>query len=122
MAISLARLARDAALLAALVLPAACANGLAQREARLQPLVGRPVSDLIQQLGVPSRTFKADGVDYLAYDERRVEILPGAWGGPWWFGYWNGLPPEVVQWQCETTFAVSGGVVRSFSLHGNACG
>lgn len=121
MAIHLARLARAAALLAALTLPAACGNELAQREAKLQPLVGRPVSDLIQRLGVPSRTFKADGVDYLAYDERRVEIVPWDWGGPWWWGGY-GLPPEVVQWQCETTFAVSGGVVRSFTLHGNACG
>jgi hypothetical protein len=116
------RLARGAALLAVLALPAACANQLAQRQARLAPLVGRPVSDLIQQLGVPSRTFNAGGVDYLAYDERHVEIVPGLWGGPWWWGGWNSIPPEVVQWQCETTFAVSGGVVRSFTLHGNACG
>lgn len=116
------RLVRCAALLAALILPAACANQLAQRQARLTPLVGRPVADLIQQLGVPNRTFQAGGVDYLAYEERRIEILPGLWGGPFWLGGWNNLPPEVVQWQCETTFAVTGGVVRSFSLHGNACG
>ncbi len=106
----------------ALILSAACADQLAQRQARLAPLVGRPVADLIQQLGVPNRTFKADGVDYLAYDEKRVEIVPGVWGGPWWWGGWNNIPPEVVQWQCETTFAVAGGVVRSFTLHGNACG
>lgn len=116
----MARLARGVALLLALALPSACANQLAQRQAKLAPLVGRPVSNLIQQLGVPSRTFRADGVDYLAYDERSVEIVP--WGGPWWWGGWNALPPEVVQWQCETTFAVTGGVVRSFTFHGNACG
>jgi hypothetical protein len=113
---------RRAALLAALILLAACTNQLAQRQARLAPLVGRPVADLIQQLGVPNRTFQASGVDYLAYDERRIEVLPGLWGGPFWLGGWNNLPPEVVQWQCETTFAVAGGVVRSFTLRGNACG
>jgi len=113
---------RRAALLAALMLPVACTNQLAQRQARLAPLVGRPVADLIQQLGVPNRTFQAGGVEYLAYDERRIEVLPGLWGGPFWLGGWNSLPPEVVQWQCETTFAVAGGVVRSFTLRGNACG
>ena len=113
---------RRAALLAALILLAACTNQLAQRQARLAPLVGRSVADLIQQLGVPNRTFQASGVDYLAYDERRIEVLPGLWGGPFWLGGWNNLPPEVVQWQCETTFAVAGGVVRSFTLRGNACG
>jgi len=118
----MARLFRSAALLVALTVPIACADQLEQRQARLAPLVGRPVGDLIQQLGVPSRTFQASGVDYLAYDERRIEVLPGLWGGPFWFGGWNSLPPEVVQWQCETTFAVAGGVVRSFTLHGNACG
>lgn len=116
------RMVRRAAVLAALIVPTACANQLAQRQAQLAPLVGRPVADLIQQLGVPNRTFQAGGVDYLAYEERRIEILPGLWGGPFWLGGWNNLPPEVVQWQCETTFAVTGGVVRSFTLHGNACG
>ena len=118
----IARRVRGAALLVALILSAACVNQLAQRQARLAPLVGRPVSDLIQQLGVPNRTFKADGVDYLAYDEKRIEIVPSVWGGPYWFGGWYNLPPEVVQWQCETTFAVASGVVRSFTLRGNACG
>jgi hypothetical protein len=118
----MARLARGAALLTALILPAACANQLAQRQAELAPLVGRPVADLIQRLGVPNRTFQAGGVDYLAYEERHIEIVPDLWGGPFWYGGWNTLPPQVVQWQCETTFAVSGGVVRSFTLHGNACG
>lgn len=116
------RLIRRAALLAVLILPVACTNQLAQRHARLAPLVGRPVADLIQQLGVPNRTFQAGGVDYLAYVERRIEVVPGLWGGPFWLGGWNNLPPEVVQWQCETTFAVAGGVVRSFTLRGNACG
>jgi hypothetical protein len=120
----LARRVRGAALLLALILPAACANQLAQRQARLAPLVGRPVSDLIRQLGVPNRTFTTGGVEYLAYEEKRIEVVPGLWGGPFWYGGWgwNSVPPQVVQWQCETTFAVVGGVVHSFTFHGNACG
>ncbi len=103
---------------------AGCGTTLAERQAKLAPLIGRPVNDLIQQLGVPNRTYDAQGVRYLAYDERQVQILPGVpgpglWDGGWWGG---GIPPEVVQWQCETTFAVAGGIVRSFSFHGNACG
>ena len=122
MAARMALLIRGAALFAAMLMPAACANQLAQRQARLAPLVGRPVADVIQQLGVPDRTFQAGGVEYLAYVERRVEILPGVWGGPFWLGGLDNIPPEVVQWQCETTFTIAAGVVRSFSLHGNACG
>ncbi len=122
MAARMALLTRGVMLLAAVLLPAACADQLAQRQARLAPLVGRPVAAVIQQLGVPDRTFQAGGVEYLAYEERRVEILPGVWGGPFWLGGFGNIPPEVVQWRCETTFTVAAGVVRSFSLHGNACG
>lgn len=53
---------------------AGCGTTLAQRQAELAPLIGRPVNDLIQQLGVPNRTYDAQGVRYLAYDERQVQF------------------------------------------------
>jgi hypothetical protein len=105
-----------------LLLPA-CTNRLAERQAKLAPLIGRPVGELIQQLGVPTRTYQTAGVNYLAYDESQVQVIPGG-PGPWgWYnGWWGGgLPPDVVLWQCQTTFAVSDGIVRSFTFHGNAC-
>jgi hypothetical protein len=104
-----------------------CVNQLAQRQALLDRLVGRPDSELVQQLGVPARTYETDGVKYLAYDESRVQIVPGLptnAPGPWWAygGYGGGWPPQVVTLTCETTFAVAGGVVKSYTLRGNACG
>lgn len=109
--------------LAALGLLASCANRLAEREARLRPLVGQPVAVLIQQLGVPNRSYQTGGVTYLAYDERRIDVLPAApLFPPWYYLYGGGFPPEVIQWNCETTFTVTEGLVRSYSLRGNSCG
>ncbi|MGA3403991.1 MAG: hypothetical protein ABSC95_32690 [Acetobacteraceae bacterium] len=104
-----------------------CVNQLAQRQAFLNQFVGHPDSELVQQLGVPTRTYETDGVKYLAYDESRVQIVPALppYGpGPWWAygGYGGGFPPQVVNLTCDTTFAVAGGVVKSYTLRGNACG
>lgn len=120
--------------LAALALAAALAGGcstLPQREAFLNSLVGKPVTDLVGQLGVPNRTFDTEGRRYLAYDERRVDVFPGGpyLGGPYiarGFGYlgYDGytFAPDVVTWNCETTFEVVNARVQSWSLRGNACG
>jgi hypothetical protein len=117
---------RPVMLFLALVL-AGCVNQLAQRQAILNQLVGRPEPELVQQFGVPTRTYETDGVKYLAYNESRVDIVPSLppYGiGPWWdYGaYGGGFPPQVVNLVCETTFAVAGGVVKSYTLRGNACG
>jgi hypothetical protein len=118
---------RRPALLILIPLLAGCVNQLAQRQAFLNKFVGGPDSELVQQLGVPNRTYETGDVKYLAYDERRTVIapaLPPYGPGPWWAygGYGGGFPPTVVNLTCETTFAVAGGVVKSYTLHGNACG
>lgn len=117
---------RSVLLLLALLL-AGCVNQFAQRQAFLNQFVGHPDSDLVQQLGVPTRTYETGGVKYLAYDESTVELIPGlpSYGpGPWWAygGYGGGFPPQLVNLACETTFAIAGGVVKSYTLRGNACG
>lgn len=101
-----------------------CVDRLAQRQAFLNPLVGQPEHVLVQTMGVPNRTYETGGVKFLAYEERRIETLPSAYpAGPWWFGwYGGGFPPQVVTLVCDTTFAVQGGVVKSYTLRGNACG
>jgi hypothetical protein len=103
-----------------------CGDQLAQRRTYLNQFVGHPDSELVQQLGVPSRTYETGGVKYLAYDERRVDFVPGLppFGpGPWWaYGAYGGAPPQIVTLVCETTFAVDSGVVKSYALRGNACG
>lgn len=111
---------RRAALAACCVLPAACADDQAARIAALDRFVGQPEQTLLQTMGVPTRSYDADGVKYLAYDERRVEIISGTPGvGVWRAG---AMPPQRIELWCETTFQVAQGVVRSFTLRGNACG
>ena len=108
-----------------LVLMTACVNQLAVREAQLHQLVGKPETDLILLMGVPSRTYETGGVKFLAYDERRVEILPGSpfyYGSGLYPGFYGGIPPQVVNLTCDTTFTVVNGSVSGFTLRGNACG
>jgi hypothetical protein len=121
---------RRAVLFLAIGLLAGCVDQLAARQARLSQFVGQPEPVLVQQMGVPNRTYETGGVKYLAYVEHRVDLVPGfssynplfpGWGFyPGWDG--GGLPTQVIELRCETTFQVADGTVKSFTLRGNACG
>ncbi len=107
------------------VVVGACANQLTERQAFLNQFVGHPDFQLVQKLGVPARTYQTGGVKYLTYTESRLEFVPPLppYGGPrWWVGAYGEPPPQVVNLECETTFAVAAGVVKSYTLHGNGCG
>jgi hypothetical protein len=103
---------------------AGCTNQLAERQAYLSRFIGQPESVLVQQMGVPARSFETGGVRYLAYDEHRIDIVPSVpTFAPYYMGWYGaGFPPQVIEWKCETTFEVTGGTVKSFTLRGNACG
>jgi hypothetical protein len=115
---------RRAVLLWLVALVAACGDQLAARQAYLARFVGQPESAVVQQMGVPTRSFETGGIRYLAYNQRRIELIPAfpTYGAfyPAWYG--GGFPPQVVELQCETTFEVAEGTVRAFTLRGNACG
>ncbi|HEY6440896.1 MAG TPA: hypothetical protein VIY55_12810 [Acetobacteraceae bacterium] len=103
---------------------AGCVDQLAARQAYLSRFIGQPEVVLVQQMGVPARTYATSGMKYLAYDEHQVDIVPAFPSySPFFTGwYGGGFPPQVIDLQCETTFEVSDGTVRSFTLRGNACG
>ncbi len=112
-----------------LVLLAGCTNGLAARQAELSQWIGKPEVALLAAMGAPNRSYQTSGMKFLTYDDRRVEIVPGspAFGpGPYFapdpFWYGSGFPPTATTLVCDTTFTVAGGLVRAFSLRGNACG
>lgn len=112
--------------LAMLALPG-CADRLAERQAYLTTLIGLSEADLVRTIGVPTRSVDAGGHRFLAYRESSIEVIPGPPFGPWGmpgapWAYGAGLPPDVVQLVCETTFELDDGRVRSFTLRGNACG
>ena len=115
---------RRVVLLALAGLVAGCVNQFAARQAYLSHFIGQPEAVLVQQMGVPMRSYETGGVKYLAYDESRVDILPAfPTYNPFFTGwYGGGFPPQVVEWKCETTFAVSDDTVKSYTLRGNACG
>ena len=74
-------------------------------------------------MGVPARSFETGGVRYLAYDEHRIDIVQRSDLRPLLSGLVRcQLPPQVIEWHCETTSEVAGGTVKSFMLRGNACG
>ena len=109
---------------------ACCGYGVAARRAYLASLVGQNETELVRQFGVPTRTYEAGGRKFLAYDQRRLDIIPsgpffGGYGGFGHFGPGFGLygafPPAVVERGCETTFEVDGGRVARWSLRGNTC-
>jgi hypothetical protein len=118
---------RRLVVLVAAGLIAGCVNQIAVRQAELTKWIGRPEVDLVQAMGVPTRTYETGGLKFLAYEERRVEIVPGSpyFVGPdpfWYGGYGGGFPPTAVTLVCATTFTIGDGVVRTFTLRGNACG
>jgi hypothetical protein len=113
-------------LLVLTALVAGCSNGLAERQAALALWIGKPETDLVGTMGAPARTYDAGGMKFLTYEDRRLEIVPGApypyYFGPGPFGYGGGFPPTATTLACDTTFTIAGGIVRAFSLRGNACG
>jgi hypothetical protein len=115
---------RRAMLLVLSGLIAGCVDRLAARQAYLGQFVGQPEAVVVQQLGVPTRNYETGGVKYLAYSERRIDIIPTFPSySPFFTGwYGGGFPPQVIELQCETTFEVAEGIVKSFTLRGNACG
>ena len=105
-------------------LAAGCTDRLAVRQAELARWVGRPETDLVGIMGARSRTYETGGMKFLTYEDRRVDIVPGSpfYYRPGPFGYGGGFPPTATTLVCDTTFTTGGGVVRAFSLRGNACG
>ena len=108
-------------------LAGACATG-PDRRLVLASLVGQSETEVVRQLGVPTRSYETGGRKFIAYDERRTDVVPPQpfIGGFGYFGYGYGtfgaFPAQLVERGCETTFEVSGGRVVSWSLRGNACG
>jgi hypothetical protein len=123
---------RKIVLLATVAALSGCAYPNPQHVAQLNGLVGKSETDLLRNYGVPNRTFESNGHKFLAYDMNRIETIPGGFGpGPWgpygygwggwggWRGGWDG--PEIIQRDCETTFELVSGAVKSYTLRGNAC-
>lgn len=120
---------RAIAMSAAALALAGCTFGPSLAE-RMSAYVGRPESALVAQMGVPDKRIAVNGTTYLAYERGR----PVYYGGPYFApypGWWGGYPfhpmltpdyvPTYVYQSCTITFAVTKGLVRSFTLRGDDC-
>ena len=102
---------------------AGCAVGPPLEE-RLRAFVGRSEGDLVATLGVPERTYEAEGRKFLTFEDQRSYIVAGPSVYPGYgysrFGPYFSPPGYVVR-TCEITFAVRGGRVESFTFRGDGC-
>lgn len=110
------------ALLALPLLLAGCATG-PSLEQRLTPLIGRSEGDLVAALGVPTRTYEADGRKFLQYEQRWAQVVPGDFYGygPYWRFPPLWVPPAYVLRGCDITFTLQQGRVESFAWRGDGC-
>ncbi len=74
---------------------AGCTDQLAARQAYLSQFIGQPKFSVVQAMGVPTRNFETGGVTYLAYNEHRIDFIPGPpTFAPWSYGGYGALHPR----------------------------
>lgn len=109
-----------------------CAVPELQQQAVLKSMIGKSSLDLVRRFGVPTRTYKTDDHDFLAYIKTRANYSPGSWGGGWNGGYgygygpglraWGGgIPPNYTTLSCQTTFELENDRVLRWTLRGDGC-
>jgi hypothetical protein len=127
---------RSISRLAALALLGACASRTPEAfDQRMTSFVGRPETELVAGLGVPSRTYEADGRRLLQWDFLQQNAGPaiypsigfgfGSFGRSSGVGVGTGLgmgfggasPPRG----CSVVFAIQEGLVQGFNRNGPGC-
>ncbi|AQS84862.1 hypothetical protein A0U92_08810 [Acetobacter aceti] len=126
----------------------ACSGPTKEQRRQLDALVGKTEVDVVRAFGVPTRTFLANNHLFLAYIDNETQYYPGSmgwgwgWGGPGWggpgWGGWGGMggwggwgmggwgmgggfPPSYYNSVCQTTFELSEGLVRGWTMRGDGC-
>lgn len=114
-------------LLALVLLFAGCAMQPAVTpEARLARYVGMTEAELVQRHGPPAAREQVGGHQVLVYRSgysEWVQASPFDQDPPELKGLdYNGLPPRLLTWSCETRFDMEGGRVAAAHQRGNYCG
>ncbi|GBQ66619.1 hypothetical protein AA103196_1452 [Ameyamaea chiangmaiensis NBRC 103196] len=137
--------------LVALLALTACETPSPKQRRLLDSMVGQPEVSLIRQFGVPTRTFSANGHNFLAYVDNQTSYYSGGgsgwgwgwggggwgWGGPGWGGGWGGWGSgygmggpggwgggwggSTYSSSCQTTFEVIDGKVSAWTMRGDGC-
>jgi hypothetical protein len=128
---------RSISRLAALALLSACASRTPEAfDQRMTPYIGRPEAELVAGLGVPSRSYEADGRRLLQWDfiqqSSGPSIYPSiglgfgsfGWGGSGvgvGTGLGVGLGGASAPQGCSVVFEVREGMVQGFNRNGPGC-
>lgn len=95
----------------------------------LNSWVGSSESSLISSWGIPSSVYETNGLKYLTFRNNSTGYLPGTpgtaqttiIGNTAYTNYYGGTSGVMLNFNCETTFVVSDGVISNWSYRGNAC-
>ena len=95
----------------------------------LDTWIGASESNLIGAWGVPTNSYQSGSVKYLSYSTGRTVNIPGT--QPTYttictYGFCTSSPSGgssgyTLNFNCETTFQISGGRIISYSFRGNDC-
>jgi hypothetical protein len=133
--------------LATLLALTACEVPSPQQRKLLDSMVGRGEVEVIRTFGVPTRSYQAQGHEFLAYIDNETNYVPGGWGwgwggggpgwggggwGPGWGGGWGGggwgggwggggWGGSYYSSSCQTTFEVIAGRVSGWTMRGDGC-
>jgi hypothetical protein len=119
---------RKAIAFAGLSLLAGCAYPNPQHVQALNAMIGKPEAEVVRAYGVPVRTIETGGSKFLAYSNHHIDSYPDGpyfggygWRRYGWGGGWGGYGGDIVEFQCDTTFELTAGLVKTYTLRGNAC-
>ncbi|OOL16780.1 hypothetical protein AL01_09425 [Bombella intestini] len=118
--------------LGAALLLGGCTAPALQRPKVLNSMVGQSTVEVLRRFGVPTRTYVAQGHNFLSYIETETQFSPGysgwdwGWGGGYGYGYgggWGGIsiPPSYYSSTCQTTFEAVEDKVVGWKLYGGGC-
>jgi hypothetical protein len=106
-----------------LLLLAGCATG-PSFESRLAATIGQSEVQVVEAYGVPNRSYDADGLRFLQYEQRRQVLhqLDPYWGYPYGrLAPYSFAGPVVLTPSCTITFTIKEGRVQSFATRGDDC-
>ncbi len=114
---------RWSGMLVAASLLTGCAGELAERQGELRHWIGQPEAQLVGAMGAPNWVYASGGTKVLTYTDGSAREGSGA---PYVFGPGlvgpTGSGRTTYRPGCDTSFTISDGIVKAFSLRGNGCG
>ncbi|SFU28473.1 hypothetical protein SAMN04488527_10190 [Aliiroseovarius crassostreae] len=90
---------------------------------------GSSEQELIAQWGVPDKSYRSGGNQYISYVRRGSVYIPGTqptytttvYGNVAYTNSYGGTPGQNISTYCETTFVLASGRIKDATFKGNDC-